>query len=166
MVGRAVQRRRERPDHQAHLAGSTRAVARVAGARRLGRLHVRHRAPADHPHRLGGALIAPYDGRRLAAWLGTYLVLCRIDEETATVCVLSIRLRREVYGRRQVHDRWQAPEMCRPDRTSADHQWFSDVDTLASAQHAGFFLMSRCYRPSSSMLLVLTVPRGQEQPIR
>lgn len=51
----------------------------------------------SNPHRLGGELSAPYDGRR-SARLGTYRVVYRIDEPTRTVYVLSIRLRGDVYG--------------------------------------------------------------------
>lgn len=50
-----------------------------------------------NPHRLGGELSGPYDGRR-AALLGTYRVVYRVVESTHTVYVLSIRLRGDVYG--------------------------------------------------------------------
>ena len=44
-----------------------------------------------NPHRLGGPLSAPDDGRR-SARLGTYRVVYRIDEDKRTVYVLSIGL--------------------------------------------------------------------------
>jgi mRNA-degrading endonuclease RelE of RelBE toxin-antitoxin system len=57
---------------------------------------VTERLPAN-PHRLGGELDGPYEGMR-SAHLGTYRVVYRIDEDTRTVYVLSIRLRGDVYG--------------------------------------------------------------------
>lgn len=51
----------------------------------------------DNPHRLGGKLSGPYEGKR-AARLGTYRVVYRIDEAADTIWVLSIRLRGDVYG--------------------------------------------------------------------
>lgn len=50
-----------------------------------------------NPHRVGGALEAPYEGLR-SAHLGTYRVVYRIDEETRTVVVVAVRLRGDVYG--------------------------------------------------------------------
>ncbi|GAA2614589.1 type II toxin-antitoxin system mRNA interferase RelE [Dactylosporangium fulvum] len=57
---------------------------------------ITERLPTN-PHRLGGELEGPYEGMR-SAHLGTYRVVYRIDEETRTVYVLSIRLRGDVYG--------------------------------------------------------------------
>ncbi|GAA0736448.1 type II toxin-antitoxin system mRNA interferase RelE [Dactylosporangium roseum] len=57
---------------------------------------VTERLPTN-PHRLGGELDGPYEGMR-SAQLGTYRVVYRIEEETRTVYVLSIRLRGDVYG--------------------------------------------------------------------
>lgn len=54
------------------------------------------RLPAN-PHRLGGELQEPHAGMR-AAHLGTYRVVCRLDESTRTIYVLAIRLRGDVYG--------------------------------------------------------------------
>ena len=50
-----------------------------------------------NPHRVGGALEAPYEGMR-SAHLGTYRVVYRIDEENRTVVVVAVRLRGDVYG--------------------------------------------------------------------
>lgn len=50
-----------------------------------------------NPYRLGGELSGPYAGSR-ADRLGTYRVVYRIDENSRTVYVLSIRLRGDVYG--------------------------------------------------------------------
>ncbi|WP_018349168.1 type II toxin-antitoxin system RelE family toxin [Longispora albida] len=50
-----------------------------------------------NPHRLGGELEGPYEGKR-SAHLGTYRVVYRIDEKKRTVYVLAIRLRGDVYG--------------------------------------------------------------------
>ncbi|GAA1768252.1 type II toxin-antitoxin system RelE/ParE family toxin [Luedemannella helvata] len=57
---------------------------------------VTQRLPIN-PHRLGGELTGPYEGMR-SAHLGTYRVVYRIEEDTRTVHVLSIRLRGDVYG--------------------------------------------------------------------
>jgi mRNA interferase RelE/StbE len=57
---------------------------------------VTERLPRN-PYRLGGELAAPYGGCR-SAHLGTYRVVYRIDEATATIYVLSVRLRGDVYG--------------------------------------------------------------------
>jgi mRNA interferase RelE/StbE len=57
---------------------------------------ITERLPTN-PHRLGGELEGPYAGMR-SAHLGTYRVVYRIDEETRTIHVLSIRLRGDVYG--------------------------------------------------------------------
>jgi mRNA-degrading endonuclease RelE of RelBE toxin-antitoxin system len=50
-----------------------------------------------NPHRLGGELDGPYQGKR-SAHLGTYRVIYRIVESERTVIVLAIRLRGDVYG--------------------------------------------------------------------
>lgn len=57
---------------------------------------VTERLPIN-PHRLGGELTGPCEGMRSAP-LGTYRVAYRIEEDTRTVHVLSIRLRGDVYG--------------------------------------------------------------------
>jgi len=57
---------------------------------------ISERLPVN-PYRLGGELSGPYAGSR-AAHLGTYRVVYRIDEDSRTVYVLSIRLRGDVYG--------------------------------------------------------------------
>ncbi|GAA2614604.1 type II toxin-antitoxin system mRNA interferase RelE [Dactylosporangium fulvum] len=59
-------------------------------------IFVTERLPTN-PHRLGGELEGPSEGVR-SAHLGTCRVVYRIDEETRTVYVLSIRLRGDVYG--------------------------------------------------------------------
>ncbi len=57
---------------------------------------ITERLPVN-PHRLGGELSGPYAGKR-AAHLGTYRVVYRIEEDSRTVFVLSVRLRGDVYG--------------------------------------------------------------------
>jgi len=59
---------------------------------------IAERLPTN-PQRLGGELAGPYAGLR-AAHLGTYRVVYRIDDDSHTVFVLSIRLRADVYGAR------------------------------------------------------------------
>ena len=57
---------------------------------------ITERLPVN-PRRLGGELSGPYEGIR-SAHLGTYRVVYRIDDNSHTVYVLSIRLRGDVYG--------------------------------------------------------------------
>lgn len=57
---------------------------------------ITERLPTN-PHRLGGQLAGPYEGRH-AAHLGTYRVVYRIDDAAHIVYMLSIRLRGDVYG--------------------------------------------------------------------
>lgn len=59
---------------------------------------ITERLPTN-PHRLGGALTAPYEGCR-SAHLGTYRVVYRIDEDRKIIYVLAVRLRGDVYGTR------------------------------------------------------------------
>ena len=59
---------------------------------------ITERLPTN-PYRLGGELTAPYEGCR-SAHLGTYRVVCRIDEKRRTIYVLAVRLRGDVYGTR------------------------------------------------------------------
>jgi len=57
---------------------------------------ITERLPTN-PHRLGGELVAPYEGCR-SAHLGTYRVVYRIDDASRTIYVLAVRLRGDVYG--------------------------------------------------------------------
>lgn len=57
---------------------------------------ITERLPVN-PRRLGSELSGPYVGTR-AAHLGTYRVVYRIDDDSHTVYVLSVRLRGDVYG--------------------------------------------------------------------
>ena len=59
---------------------------------------ITERLPTN-PYRLGGELVAPYEGCR-SAHLGTYRVVYRIDEGRKTIYVLAVRLRGDVYGTR------------------------------------------------------------------
>lgn len=59
---------------------------------------ITERLPTN-PYRLGGALVAPYEGCR-SAHLGTYRVVYRIDEGRKTIYILAVRLRGDVYGTR------------------------------------------------------------------
>ena len=59
---------------------------------------ITERLPTN-PCRLGGELVAPYEGCR-SAHLGTYRVVYRIDEDRKTIYVLAVRLRGDVYGTR------------------------------------------------------------------
>lgn len=59
---------------------------------------ITERLPTN-PYRLGGELVAPYEGCR-SAHLGTYRVVYRIDEGRRTIYVLAVRLRGDVYGTR------------------------------------------------------------------
>ena len=59
-------------------------------------IFIAERLPIN-PYRLGGELSGPYTGSG-AAHLGTYRVVYRVDEDSETVYVLSIRLRGDVYG--------------------------------------------------------------------
>ena len=59
---------------------------------------ITERLPTN-PYRLGGELVAPYEGCR-CAHLGTYRVAYRIGEASRRIYVLAVRLRGDVYGTR------------------------------------------------------------------